>query len=95
MTSALFHIRRRSLLRGNLLVLGAFATAFPLSGFPHTRTNPLLALPALLALLGTLDTLRCVQPRWDLYHFGILLLLTMDTLAVALILVFLLFPYLT
>ena len=37
MTSALINLRQRSLLRGNLLVLGSFAAAMPLSHFTHLQ----------------------------------------------------------
>jgi hypothetical protein len=90
---AVFNLRRKSLLRANLLVLGSFAASFRISGFPRTRATLLLLIPAILAILGTLDTLRCVQPRWNLYHGGVILLLFMDMLAICLILFFLLFPY--
>jgi hypothetical protein len=90
---AFFNLRRKSLLRANLLVLGSFAASFRLSDFPRSRATLLLLIPAILAILGTLDTLRCVQPRWNLYHGGIILLLFMDMLAICLILFFLLFPY--
>jgi hypothetical protein len=90
---AVFNLRRRSLLRGNILVLGSFAASFPLSGFPHTRATLLLVVPAVLAFLGTFDTLRCMRPERNLYHAGIVLYLFMDMLAVCLILFFLLFPY--
>jgi hypothetical protein len=92
-SSAVFNLRRRSLLRGNILVLGSFAVSFPLSGFPHTRATLLLIVPAVLAFLGTFDTLRCMRPERNLYHAGIVLYLFMDMLAVCLILFFLLFPY--
>ncbi len=82
------------MLRGNLLVLSSFASAFPLSGFPHSRATPLLAIPALLALLGTFDTMRCMQPRWNFYHSGVILLIYMDLMVICLILFFLFFPYL-
>jgi hypothetical protein len=87
-------LRRRSLLRGNLLVVGSFAASFWLSGFPRSRATMLLVIPAFLALFGTFDTLRCMRPRRDLYHAGIILCLFMDVLAVCLILFFLFFPYL-
>ena len=90
---AVFNLRRRSLVRGNLLVLCSFAAAFPLSGFPRGRPTLLLLIPAVLALLGTFDTLRCMQPRWSFYHGGVLLCVYMDLMAVCLILFFLLFPY--
>jgi hypothetical protein len=91
---AVFNLRRRSLLRGSLLVVGSFAAAFPLSGFPEGRATLLLVIPAALALFGTFDTIRCMQPRWNFYHGGVLLCLFMDMMAVCLILFFLLFPYL-
>lgn len=91
---AVFDFRRRSLLRGNILVLGSFAAAFPLSGFPSTRTAPILVVPVLLAFIGTFDTVRCLRPRRDLYHAGIILCLFMDLLAICLIIFFLFFPYL-
>ena len=91
---SVFHLRRRSLLRANLLVLGSFGVSFWLSGFPRTRATPLLAIPAVLALLGLVETVRCVQPRWNLYHGGIVLLLLMDMMVLCLILFFLFFPYL-
>jgi hypothetical protein len=91
---AFFHLRRRSLLRANLLVLGSLAASFPLSGFPASRRAPLLIVPAVLALCGTLETLRCLRPRWSLYHGGVILLLFMDMMAICLILFFLFSPYL-
>lgn len=91
---AIFHLRRPSLLRANLLVLGSFVASFPLSGFPRSRATPLLLIPALLATAGLLETVRCVHPRWDLYHAGIILLLLMDMMVLCLILFFLFFPYL-
>lgn len=91
---AVFDLRRRSLLRANLLVLGSFAASFRLSGFPRSRATLLLIIPAVLALLGMFDTVRCMQPRWNFYHGGVILLIYMDLMAVCLILFFLLFPYL-
>ena len=93
-SSAVFHLRRRSLLRGNLLVLGSFALAFLLSGFPRSRATPLLLIPTILAFVGLADTVRCMQTRWGFYHGGVLLLLLMDMMAICMILFFLLYPYL-
>lgn len=91
---AVFHLRRRSLVRANLLVLGSFLASFWLSGFPRTRATPLLLIPAVLAFLGMVETVRCVQPHWNLYHAGIILLLLMDMMVLCLICFFLVFPYL-
>jgi hypothetical protein len=93
-SAAVFHLGRRSLLRGNLLVLGSVVISFPLAGFPGARRDPFMVLPALLALVGTFETVRCVRPRWDFYHAGVILLLWMDMMAVCLVLFLLLSPYL-
>jgi len=75
-------------------VLGSFAASFWLSGFPRSRATLLLLIPAATAFFGTFETVRCMQPRWNLYHAGVILLLFMDMMAICLILFFLLFPYL-
>lgn len=93
MTNALLNPRIRSLARGNSMVVVSLVIATPMSGFPHLRTNPLLALPALLCLVGTADTVRCMQKRWSFYHGGVLLCLYMDLMAISLIFFFLLYPY--
>jgi hypothetical protein len=85
--------RRRSLLRGCLLVLLSLAAALFLSHFPNIRPTPILVLPALAAIAGTADTVRCMQRRWSLYHGGVLLLIYMDLMALCMILFLLLYPY--
>ena len=90
---AFFDIRRKSLIRGNLLVgLSVVAAAF-LSDFPHNRATLWLAIPALTVLLGTGETVRCIRKRWSFYHAGVLLCIYMDLMAVALILFFLVYPF--
>ncbi len=91
---ALLNPRRRSLLRGNLLVLLSFAASFRLSDFPRNRANLWLLVPTFLALYGTFDTIRCMQPRWNFYHGGVILCVYMDLMAISLILFFLICPYL-
>ncbi|HWZ50291.1 MAG TPA: hypothetical protein VNW54_02390 [Granulicella sp.] len=93
MISALLNPRQCSLVRSNLLVLVSLAAAFRLADFPHNRPTLLLLFPALFALLGTVDTVRCMRRRWSLYHGGVLLCIYMDLMALALIFVFLLYPY--
>ena len=85
--------RFRSVVRGNLLVLVSLAAAFFLSDFTHNRQTVLLAIPTVVALIGTADTIRCMQPRWSFYHGGVLLCIYMDLMAVAMILFFFLYPY--
>lgn len=91
--SEVLNFRRKSLLRGNLFVLLSFFIAVRLSGFPHTRENPLLVLPTLTALLGLVDTIRCMRKRWSFYHGGVLLCVYMDLMALCMILFFLIYPY--
>ena len=88
-----FNPRHGSLARGSLLVLGSFFAAIGLSGVSVTHTMPLLSIPAVLAVLGTLDTARCMHGRWTLYEGGIYFLLLMDLMAMCLILFFLITPY--
>jgi hypothetical protein len=88
-----FNPRHTSLIRGSALVLVSLGIAFLLSDFPHNRATPFLAFPALAAAIGTVDTLRCMRPRWSLYHGGVLLLIYMDLMALCMILFFFLYPY--
>ncbi len=85
--------RKRSLLRGVLLVLLSLGLAVRISGFSIIRTNPWLVVPALIAMIGTADTVRCMQRRWSFYHGGVLLLIYMDLMVLCMILFLLLYPY--
>jgi hypothetical protein len=87
------NLRRKSLLRGTVLVLGSLVLAIAWAGYPEARPNPGLILPAVLAFLGTLDTMRCLRLRWSFYHGGVIVLLYMDIMALAMILFLLIYPY--
>jgi hypothetical protein len=89
----LLNPRNKSLLRGALLVLISLGVALLLSDFPHNRATLLLILPALIAIAGTVDHLRCMRTKWSFYHGGVLLLVYMDLMAISMILFFLLYPY--
>lgn len=93
MSSAIFHPRKPSLTRGNLLVVGSVLLTLWLSNFPHNRATPLLLFPAACVVLGTIETARCLRPKWDLYHGGIILCLYMDLMAATLVFFSLLYPY--
>lgn len=80
-------------MRGNTLVLLSLGMSLILSDFPHNRANPLIALPAIAAIAGMVDTIRCMQPRWNFYHGGVVLCIYMDLMALCLILFLLLYPY--
>jgi hypothetical protein len=87
------NLRRHSLSRGNVLVLASLAVAVILSDFPHNRATMFLLLPALFALVGTGETVRCMRRRWDFYHAGVMLCIYMDLMAMAVILFLLVYPY--
>jgi hypothetical protein len=89
----LLNPRKRSLIRGNILVLAGLALAIPLSDFPNNRATLLLIIPTILATLGTADTIRCIQRRWSFYHAGVVLCIYMDLMALSMILFMLLYPY--
>ena len=93
MTPAILNPRAHSLPRASLLVLGSLAVTLPLSHFPQIRREPLIIFPAIVALIGTADTIRCIQRRWNFYHAGVILCIYMDLMTVTLILFFLLYPY--
>jgi len=93
LTTALFNPRNHSLARGNTLVFASVLIAIPLSHFPHLQPSLLLLLPALISLIGTAETVRCIQRRWSLYHGAVILCIYMDLMAVSLVLFFLLYPY--
>ena len=84
--------RKRSLVRANLLVFLSLMMAFWLSNFPHNRASFWITIPLLLSLTGTLDTVRCMQPRWSWYHGGVVLCAYMDLMAVCMIAFFLIYP---
>ncbi|QHN03833.1 permease [Granulicella sp. WH15] len=93
MFRTVFHLRERSLLRGTVLVLVSLAVSFVLSDFPRNRPNLFLILPVLFSVMGTFDTVRCMQRRWNFYHAGVILLIYMDLMVICLILFLLLYPY--
>ena len=85
--------RNRSLPRGTALVLGSLILAFLMAGFPDDRPSLKLVIPAIVAALGTWDTMRCLQHRWSFYHGAVVLLIYMDIMALCMILFLLLYPY--
>ena len=93
MPKSLFNPHRPSLARGNTLVFTSVVLAILISRFPHVQPSIFLLIPTLLSILGTAETVRCIQRRWSFYHAGVILCIYMDLMAVSLILFFLLYPY--
>jgi hypothetical protein len=86
-------MRHRSLVRGSALVLISLVAALFLSDFPHNRPNLFLIVPAIVAGIGTFDTVRCMQRRWNFYHAGVILCVYTDIMVLGMILFFLCYPY--
>lgn len=93
MKPRLLNPHTHSLVRGSALVLLSLGAALLLSRFPHSHATPLLIFPALISIVGTIDTIRCMQRRWSFYHGGVLLLIYMDLMAVCMIFFLLIYPY--
>ncbi len=93
MKPAFLNPRSRSLLRGSLLVVLSLPAALLLAHFPDNHRTPLLILPALAAMAGTVDHIRCMRPNWSWYHGGILLCIYADLMVISMILFFLIYPY--
>ena len=90
-----FDLRRRSLLRGLLLALSAFAASLLLEGFLRAgslHASPWQILVVLAAFWGMIETARCLGRRWSLYHAGVLILLYSELMILALALFFWLYP---
>ncbi|MGA2635745.1 MAG: permease [Terracidiphilus sp.] len=90
---SIFRLRSRSLLRGVLLSLFAFAASLRLEGFPgatlHASPWQLLVVP--FVCWGMLETARCLGRKWNLYYAGVLILLYAELMILAMTLFFCLY----
>jgi hypothetical protein len=72
-----------------LLSLGAFAVSLRLAGFPRVEalhgSNWQMAM-AVMAFWGMIETARCLNRRWSLYHAGVLILLYSELMILAMVL---------
>ena len=92
---SIFRLRRRSLVRGIALSLGAFAASLRLAGFPDINAlhgSRWQILVAFAAVGGMVETARCLGRKWSLYHAGVLLLLYSDLMILALVLFLCIYP---
>jgi hypothetical protein len=90
---SIFHLRKKSLIRGTVIALGSLVASFRLSGYPEVRACLWLIVPFLLACGATWDTTRCLQRRWNFYHGGVLLLIYVDLMVILMIAFLLLAPF--
>ena len=91
----LFHLRRRSLVRGILLSVGAWAASMRLAGFPDgndLHSSAWQFLPVLAAACGMVETARCLGRKWSLYHAGVLILLYSELMILAMGVFFWVYP---
>jgi hypothetical protein len=87
--SSILQLRRRSLVRGILVALGAFAVSLRLAGFPRIEAlhgSRWQALVVPVALWGMYETARCLDRKWSLYHAGVLILLYSELMILAMVL---------
>jgi hypothetical protein len=83
---SILRLRKKSLARGLLLSVGAFAASLRLAGFPHIEDihgSGWQFAALLVALWGMAETARCLQRKWNLYHAGVLILLYTDLIILA------------
>jgi hypothetical protein len=92
-TRAILNLRTHSLARANVLVFSGLIIAILVSHAPRLQPTLFLVFPALICLSGTVETIRCIQRRWSLYHGGVILCIYMDLMVVTLVLFFLIFPF--
>ncbi len=93
--TSIFRLRQKSLVRGILLAVGAFAGSLRLGGFPdinalHSSHWQIVA--ALFALWGMVETARCMGRKWSLYHGGVLILLYTEVMILGMAVFLFLFP---
>ncbi len=92
---SIFRLRKKSLVRGIVLSVGAFIASLRLAGFPrienlHGSRWQIVAL--FVAAWGMGETARCLHRKWSLYHAGILLLLYSDLMILAMIVYLVAYP---
>jgi hypothetical protein len=93
--SNIFYPRRRSLLRGVVLSVGALLGTMRLAGFPdaaHLHGSVWQFLPVVAAAWGMVDTARCLSRKWSLYHAGVLIMLYSELMILAMALFFWIYP---
>jgi hypothetical protein len=93
--TSFLRLQQRSLVRGIVLAMGAFAVSLRLGGFPDIKalhSSHWQIIPALVAFAGMVETARCLDRRWSLYHAGVLMLLYTDLMILAMAVFLFLYP---
>jgi hypothetical protein len=71
-----------------VLSLGALAASLRLAGFPQVQAlhGSVWQMPmAAIAFWGMIETARCLNRRWSLYHAGVLILLYSELMILAMV----------
>ncbi|HTB96732.1 MAG TPA: hypothetical protein VK716_06970 [Terracidiphilus sp.] len=92
---SIFRVRQKSLIRALALSLGSFVASLLLAGFPHIENlhgSRWQSLALCFAIWGMVETMRCLQKKWSLYHAGILLLVYADLMILAMIVFMVVYP---
>jgi hypothetical protein len=93
--TAIFRLRQKSLLRGMVLALAAFAASLRMAGFPrieNLHASVWQIVPALGACWAMGETARCLGRRWSFYHAGVLLLLYTELMILTMALTLSIYP---
>jgi hypothetical protein len=91
----IFHLRQRSLVRGVVLSVSAFAASLLLAGFPRIENlhgSRWQVVVLLAAGWGMGETARCLERKWSLYYAGVLILLYSNLMILALIVFLVAYP---
>ena len=86
---SIFRLREKSLARGILLSLTAFAASLRMAGFPDIDAlhgSPWQWLLVPVVSWGMVELARCLRRKWSLYHAGVLILLYSNLMILALVL---------
>jgi hypothetical protein len=91
----ILRLRERSLVRGIVLAMAAFAVSLRLAGFPYIEllhgSRWQIAVLA-MAVWGLVETARCLRRKWSLYHAGVLILLYSELMILAMIVFLIAYP---
>ena len=82
----IFRLKQKSLVRALILSLGSFAVSLRLAGLPRIEDlhgSRWQWVTLVFATWGLVETIRCLQRRWTLYHAGILLLIYTNLMILA------------
>jgi len=94
--NSIFRLRQKSLVRGIVLSIGAFAVSLRLGGFPDINalhSSNWQIVPALVEFWSMIETARCLSSRtWSLYHGGVLILLYTEVMILGMAVFLFLYP---